>query len=599
MSTNKEQMNIVIVGHVDHGKSTVIGRLLADTYSLPEGKLQSVKQFCEKNAKPFEYAFLLDALKDEQAQGITIDAARCFFKTEKRDYIIIDAPGHIEFLKNMVTGASRAEAALLVIDAKEGIKENSKRHGHLVSMLGINQVVVLVNKMDMVDYDESAYDDIRNEFSSFLKKINIEPLEFIPISALKGENIASDSRKMQWYNGLNVLDQLSVLRNRKDDSNLPFRLPVQDIYKFTQGDDDRRIIAGTAVTGKIKIGDEVKFYPSKKRSVIKSIETFNTEEKTEFHAGQALGVTLDTQIYIRPGEVMVNAKEKPVVTSTRFRANIFWVGRAPLVTNKTYKLKLGTLRTEVKLAKILNIVDAADLGRMETKGLVERHDVAECVLETSRPVAFDKVTEIESTGRFVIVDNFEISGGGIILDKDEADDSLVLEHIESREYLWDKGFIDTAARQAVNGHKSKFILLTTGEEDLEGVLRDQGKRLEQRLFNRGYKAYYLGFDTVAGGLSTISKEEYNIREEKIRMLGELARILTDAGQIFITSVVNLEDHEIKRLIMLNHPNEIMVINAGERGLVDYDPDLMTDFNNLVESTCQLLEKQEIILEYNL
>ena len=190
----REDMNIVIVGHVDHGKSTLIGRLLADTGTLPQGKLEQVKETCRRNSKPFEYAFLLDALKDERSQGITIDTARSFFKTDKRKYIIIDAPGHIEFLKNMITGASRAEAALLVIDAKEGIRENSRRHGYMLSMLGISQIVVLVNKMDLVDYDKKIYDDIVSEYSEFLNKINITPMMFIPISAMQGDNIAVKSK---------------------------------------------------------------------------------------------------------------------------------------------------------------------------------------------------------------------------------------------------------------------------------------------------------------------------------------------------------------------------------------------------------------------
>ena len=192
-------MNIVIVGHVDHGKSTIIGRLLADTHSLPEGKLEQVKETCRRNSKPFEYAFLLDALKDEQSQGITIDAARCFFKTDKRHYIIIDAPGHIEFLKNMVTGASRAEAALLVIDAKEGIQENSRRHGYLLSMLGIKQIAVLVNKMDLVNFDKKVFDGIVSEYRKFLKKIDIEPRIFIPVSGMKGDGIAKNTKDMGWY----------------------------------------------------------------------------------------------------------------------------------------------------------------------------------------------------------------------------------------------------------------------------------------------------------------------------------------------------------------------------------------------------------------
>src|SRR6056297_1145800 len=182
IKTEKEDMNLVFVGHVDHGKSTIIGRMLADTGSLPEGKLEQVKENCKRNSKPFEYAFLLDALKDEQSQGITIDSARVFFETDKRRYLILDAPGHIEFLKNMITGASRAEAACLVIDANEGIQENSKRHGYLLSMLGIKQIVVLVNKMDLVDYDKEIYKSIVNDYTDFLEEIDIEPKCFIPVS---------------------------------------------------------------------------------------------------------------------------------------------------------------------------------------------------------------------------------------------------------------------------------------------------------------------------------------------------------------------------------------------------------------------------------
>ncbi len=187
----KQKMNIVIAGHVDHGKSTVIGRLLADTGSLPEGKLAQVQENCRRNSKPFEYAFLIDALKDEQSQGITIDTARVFFKTAKRNYIILDAPGHIEFLKNMVTGASRAEAALLVIDAEEGVRENSRRHGYMMSMLGIKQIAVLVNKMDLMGYGQATYDAIVSEYTAFLQEINITPACFIPVSAMQGDNIAT------------------------------------------------------------------------------------------------------------------------------------------------------------------------------------------------------------------------------------------------------------------------------------------------------------------------------------------------------------------------------------------------------------------------
>ncbi len=432
-------MNIVIVGHVDHGKSTVIGRLLADTGSLPEGKLAAVKGYCQKNARPFEYAFLLDALKDEQAQGITIDTARCFFKTNKRDYIIIDAPGHIEFLKNMVTGASRAEAALLVIDAQEGIKENSKRHGQIVSMLGIRQVVVLVNKMDLVNYGQDAFNLITQEFTEFLHQVNIQPVNFIPISAFNGDNITTRSANTLWYSGPTVLEQLEGLANRKTTTELPLRMPVQDIYKFTAGGDKRRIVAGTILSGAISSGDQVVFLPSHKKSIVKSIEGFNIQPRERAAAGEAVGITLETQIYIKPGELMVKVNEKQPAVSSQIKVNLFWVGKAPLVKNKNYKLKIGTTRIAVQLVEILNIIDATELNVNTLKEQVERHDVAECIFETASPIAFDPISVIELTGRFVIVDNYEISGGGIIIEAVSSSANPGTKEGQVREILGEKG----------------------------------------------------------------------------------------------------------------------------------------------------------------
>ncbi len=249
-----ELLSIVTVGHVDHGKSTVIGRLLADANALPEGKLEMIRENCRRNSKPFEYAFLLDALKNEQAQGITIDTARCFFKSDKRNYIIIDAPGHIEFLKNMVTGASRAEAALLVIDASRGVEENTRRHGYFLSMLGIRQVAVLVNKMDLVGYSERVFTDIRSEYVEFLKKIKIHPESFIPVSGMEGDNVAIRSERMPWYSGPTVLEQMDAFRTVPEPERMPMRLPVQGVYKFTENNDSRRIIAGTMASGSGRAG---------------------------------------------------------------------------------------------------------------------------------------------------------------------------------------------------------------------------------------------------------------------------------------------------------------------------------------------------------
>ncbi|WP_372713813.1 sulfate adenylyltransferase subunit 1, partial [Ilyobacter sp.] len=407
----KEDMNIVIVGHVDHGKSTIIGRLLADTGSLPNGKLEEVKERCRRNSKPFEYAFLLDALKDEQAQGITIDSARCFFQTENREYIIIDAPGHIEFLKNMVTGASRAESALLVIDANEGIQENSKRHGYLLSMLGINQISVLVNKMDLVNYDKNVFDKIVKEYTGFLREINVEPDSFIPISGMVGDNITTKSENTPWYNGntvINILDNFQIAETSDDK---PFRMPVQDVYKFTKDGDNRRIVAGTIETGKLSVGDEVVFYPSGKRSTVKSIEAFNRKTQNYVTAGYSTGFTLKEQIYITRGEMAAKVGFSNPKVATRIRVNLFWLGRSPMIKGKSYFLKIGNAKVKVEIEKIKRVIDASTLTNVN-KEQIDRNDVAECILKTQNPIAFDENKHIQNTSRFVIVDDYDISGGG-------------------------------------------------------------------------------------------------------------------------------------------------------------------------------------------
>lgn len=593
----REQMNIVIVGHVDHGKSTVIGRLLADTDSLPEGKFESVKEYCRKNSRPFEYAFLLDALKDEQAQGITIDAARCFFKTRKRDYIIIDAPGHIEFLKNMVTGASRAEAALLVIDAKEGIRENSKRHGHIVAMLGIKQVVVLVNKMDTVNFDETVYNTIKSEFGEFLEKIKIRPIDFIPISAFHGDNITSKSDKTTWYDGATVLEQLDAFENKKNNTQQAFRMPVQDIYRFTEKGDERRIVAGTVTGGTINEGDEVMFLPSYKKSIVESIEAFNVRPRKSAGTEEAIGVTLKTQIYVKPGELMVRRDEPQPFVSSRFRANVFWVGKSPLVKNKSYKLKIGTMRIGVKLQKIINIIDAAEMNIDTFKDQVERHDVAECVFETLKPIAFDTISEYEQTGRFVIVDNYDIAGGGIILESVNDLESSLKEHIKSREYFWEKSLIEEYQRELSYGHKSKFIVITTRSEGFEQSIQDIGRRLEKKLFEMKHKVYFLGISSLQSGLGLELSAQTEDRIEQIYKLGELARIFTDSGQIFITSVFNLDDYEALSLKKLNQPNDILIINIGESPFSNYIPDASIEVNEAEDEIYQILISQDIIIEY--
>ena len=587
---SKQDMNIVIVGHVDHGKSTVIGRLLADTNSLPEGKLEQVKEICRRNSKPFEYAFLLDALKDEQAQGITIDTARCFFQTEKRNYIIIDAPGHVEFLKNMVTGASRAEAALLVIDAGEGIQENSRRHGYMLSMLGIKQVCVLVNKMDLVDYSEKPFRRIEKQYRRFLKKVDVEPVCFIPVSAREGENIANHSEKMPWYKGMNVLEVLDSFRSEDLPEDKPFRMPVQDVYKFTKGGDNRRIIAGTIETGKISVGDEVVFYPSGKRTRIKSIEGFNREPATTIGAGWATGFTITEQIYIKRGELMCRADElKPKVTG-RLLVNLFWLGKNPLVMGKDYYLKLGSAKVGMRVEEIRNVIDASTLAGRK-KDQVDRNEVAECILSLDRHIAFDLTGDIAQTSRFVIVDDYEISGGGIVISDLEDQTSWVRDKVLLRNYKWIGSEISAEARAMKYRHGSALILIT-GEK--HSPRKELGRALEKQLFDDGKLVYYLGMGSVLYGVDAdLIDHELIIpsRQEHIRRLTEVAHIMLDAGMIFIISARELTAEDYDVICTGIPPEKVTVIWVGEEKTTDIPVTMhIENIDNLDECVSLIRER---------
>lgn len=539
----KEDMNIVIVGHVDHGKSTLMGRLLADTGSLPEGKLEQVKETCRRNSKPFEYAFLLDALKDEQSQGITIDTARCFFKTEKRDYIILDAPGHIEFLKNMITGASRAQAALLMIDAKEGVQENSRRHAYMLSILGIQQIAVVINKMDLVDYSQEVYEKVKKEYLEFLKQINITPKFVLPVSSFQGDNIVKLSDKMPWYDGMCILEVLDAFECEEEHDKQPFRMPVQDVYKFTRNGDDRRIVAGTIETGRIRAGQEVIFYPSGKKSHINKIESFNTDPIQEGKPGMAIGFTMKEQIYITRGEMMAIAGEPQPKTASRISANIFWLGKKDFVPGRLYYLKIGGEKVKVEVEEVKGVIDSSNLSSTDTKQAVEKHEVAEVILKTDKPIAFDTVRESAGTSRFVIVDNYEIAGGGIITEALEDEESEIRSSAMLRNYKWETGEISLESRIEHYAQRPELIVLTgeknTGKKDL-------AKALEKSLLDSGRYVYYMGIVSYLYGVGADTKsggEEDH--KEQIRRFAEVANLMLDAGMILIITATRLTESDRK------------------------------------------------------
>lgn len=564
-----ERLSLVIGGHVDHGKSTIIGRLLADTGSLPEGKLLQVRHACERAGTPFEWAFLLDALKDEQSQGITIDSARVFFRTAKRHYIIIDAPGHIEFLRNMITGAARAEAALLVIDANEGVQENTRRHGYMMSLLGIRQLAVLINKMDLVGFDRDVFDRTVVEYRGFLAQLDVHPEAFIPVSGREGSNIATREEAMSWYTGPTVLEQLDRFVPETPPVEKPYRMPVQDVYRFPQLGDNRRIVAGTIEGGVLRVGDEVVFYPSGKRGHVRTLEGFNRPAAAQVASGEATGFTLEEQIYVQRGELATRATEAAPLVATRLKASIFWLGRRPLVPRKDYLLKLGSARATMRVEEIHRVVDASTLEGVAGRRQVERHEVAECTLTLDRAIAFDLPDRCVTTGRFVIVEDYEICGGGIAQAALTDHHSEVRQRVFLRNYKWEPSSISIEQR-AERYRQQPALVLITGEKEIDR--KALARRLERHLFEIGNVVYFLGIGNVLYGLDSDIERTAEDRPEHLRRLAEVANVMLNAGVILIVTAVELtsEDAELLRITIDSSLIETVWVGSPVTTDISYD-----------------------------
>jgi bifunctional enzyme CysN/CysC len=525
-----EQLKIVIVGHVDHGKSTFVGRLLHDTGSLPEGKLEQLEAIAASRGVPFEWANLMDALQAERDQNITIDTAQIWFQSPKRQYVIIDAPGHKEFLKNMITGAANAEAALLLIDAHEGVQEQSRRHGYLLNLLGIRQIAVLVNKMDLEDYAEKRFNQIEAEFRAFLKTVGVEPKCFIPMAAKHGDNIASRSTKMPWWKGQTVLETLDEFRLADLPTLQPLRLPIQDIYRF----DARRILAGRIESGTLKVGDRLVFTPGNKASTVKTIERWSAPSTDRAEAGESIGITLTEQIYVQRGEVAALETSAPYELS-RFKARVFWLGRTPFAMGKAYKLKLATQEVDCSIDSVDRIIDSSTLETISrAEAFVGRNEVAELTLRTKRPVAFDIHAEIIATGRFVIVDGFEVAGGGIVAAENypkRTSDSLQKSH----NIYWSHGKVTAVQRALRNGHSGRVVWLTGLSASGKSTIATE---LERELFRLGQHVYVLDGDNMRHGLCSDLGFSPHDRKENIRRIGETAKLFAEAGIICITAFIS-------------------------------------------------------------
>ncbi|MEP6698829.1 MAG: adenylyl-sulfate kinase [Verrucomicrobiota bacterium] len=520
-------MKIVFVGHVDHGKSTLIGRILADTDSLPKGKIDEIRKACAARGEPFEYAFVLDAFSEEQEQNITLDTTQIHFRSARRDYVIIDVPGHRDLVKNMITGAADADAGVLVIAADEGVQEQTRRHGQLLNLLDLRQIVVAVNKMDLADYCEDRFRQIEKDYTAFLQDRGITQSVFIPVSARAGENVVRDSRAaMPWFRGNNLIGALDEFTSSKSAADLPLRFPIQGIYRL----DNRRVFAGRIESGALKVGDELIFAPHNKTTRVATIERWGEPPTEEARAGESVGISLSEQIFIERGHVASHEVDAPIV-SNRVPAKVFWLGREPLRVGALYRLKLSTQDVECQVIALRHVVSANPLEVVVGRDELHANEVAEVTFHTRAPLVFDNHDRVPGLGRLVLVDGRDLVGGGVI---SGAVYSSRLQ-IKSENIFWDEGTITVGVRSTRYGHRSAVIWLTGLSGSGKSTI---ARALEKELFQRSINTYVLDGDNLRHGLNSNLGFAAADRAENIRRVSEVAMLMADAGAVVITSLIS-------------------------------------------------------------
>ena len=538
MKNNEKDSNVpkvVIVGHVDHGKSSFIGRFLYDIGEIPEEKYSELKSASKKRGVEFEFAFLLDALQDERDQGITIDTTRIFFKTLKRKYVFIDAPGHKEFIRNMITGASSADIAILIVDVYEGVKEQTRKHAYLLKLLGIENIITIYNKMDKINYDEIKYLNTKEDLDKFLHKIGIKSNFSIPVSAKLGVNIASKSDKLNWYNGphfIQVLDEFKL--NEKLKSKF-IRFPVQDIYKVGE----KRVIVGRIESGVISSGTNLIFLPSNEQVKVKSLEVW-PKAKDQYSEGDCIGVTLSEQIFVDKGNMASDINFPPKLTN-RFESSVFWLSDKKISFEKRYFMKINTGEYEVNINNIKNIIDTDSLSQKKSLN-VKKNDVCELVFHSSQLIPMDDYSFNKSTARFCLLDEDEIVAGGII-DLKNYPDQREKREISKSNIVPENYHISEIDRSMKLNHRPGIIWLT----GLSGSGKSTvAKNVEKRLFQRNFNIFTLDGDNLRIGLNKNLAFSPEDRTENIRRTAEVAKLFTQAGFIVIVSLISPYRSERKK-----------------------------------------------------
>ena len=535
-----ELLRFTTAGSVDDGKSTLIGRMLYDTKSLFEDQIAQVEQTSHDRGDEYvDLALFTDGLRAEREQKITIDVAYRYFATPRRKFIIADTPGHIQYTRNMVTGASTAELAIVLIDARKGVQTQSKRHGFIATLLRIPHIVVAVNKMDLVDYDEAVYDRIVDEYTDFIAKLNAQNVTFIPVSALVGDNVVEQSVNTPWYKGPALLHHLEHVNVGASQNYVDFRYPVQYVLRPNQ---NFRGYAGQIVSGRIRPGEDVVVFPSGLESKIKDIVTFdgNLEEAT---VGDSITLTLTDEIDISRGDMLVRKGNLPQ-KSNDIDATVCWMGEDPLVVGKTYGLQHTTRHVRALVATLNYRIDVNTMHREDADTLV-LNEIGRIQLTTTQPLFYDSYTLNRMTGSFILIDpvtNSTVAAGMIRGETRDVDDLLDVtsDQQERRrqrleQVVWETGALGLEEREQLNGHKAAVLWLTGLSGSGKSTI---AKQLERKLYERRVHTMFLDGDNLRHGLSGDLGFSPEDRAENIRRVSEVAAIGFSHASVVLCSFIS-------------------------------------------------------------
>ena len=520
---NERTTRIVIVGHVDHGKSTLIGRLLHDTGNLPDGRMDAAVAAGERRGLQVEWSFLLDSLQAERDQGVTIDSTRLPFVLDGRPFVIVDAPGHRQFLRNMVTGAAGAAAAVLVVDVAEGAQEQTRRHAVLLRLIGVRHVIVLLNKADLLGFDEARVNSATRAIVALLDQLEVSPVAVIPASARHGDNVTSRSARTPWYRGPTLTEALSVVPPLPSRAGQPLRLPVQDVYRHG----DQRIVVGRIEGGRVTVGDKVVIGAQGAVATVAGLEGWPHRGAQSASAGQSVALTLAPDVVVTRGDLL-HASASPPVRAARIRARLFWLRQEPLRVGESFRLRLATAEHAVTVAAITSVVRIDDLTDQPADH-VPPEGFAEVVLAAGERILFDPFEPGALGGRGVLVDaHGRIVGGAPLLGPAPlAATGVSVFPVDSTVSAFD--------RAQAKGHVSGVFWMTGLPGSGKSTL---ARATETLLFRRGMDVSVLDGDTLRARLSPDLGFSPADRRENVRRAAVVARLLADAGQVVLVALIS-------------------------------------------------------------